>query len=321
MFTERYPRDAREFAEFFPDELACLRYLIEVRWPEGFVCPVCRAGDYWLLKNGLMECRDCGRQVSATSGTLLHGTRKSLGEWLRAMWWISTQKTGGSAKGLQRQLGFGSYQTAWAWLHKLKRGMVRNGRDVLVGPVEVDEAFIGGKELGVYGRESDSKSRIVVAVEIKGPSRKANGRIRLQRVPDCSAASLIPFVTANVMAGSTVVTDGWSGYMPLKALGFTHEVRVSRRRKKSDEDLLPNAHRTISLVKRWLLGTHHGAVSRKHLPFYLDEYTFRYNRRKSKHVGMIFYRLVQGVCEAPPQPYWKLVGRSFADEPLDVGVT
>ncbi len=176
MVTEYYPKNATEFGEFFSDEDACLRYLIQLRWPEGFVCPACQASEYWLLRNGLMECRVCGRQVSATSGTLLHGTRKSLGEWFRAMWWIATQKTGGSAKGLQRQLEFGSYQTAWAWHHKLKRGMVRNGRDTLKGPVEVDEAFIGGRERGVRGRQTDKKDTIVVAVEIKGPSRPANGR-------------------------------------------------------------------------------------------------------------------------------------------------
>jgi transposase-like protein len=321
MVTEWYPKNAREFGKFFSDEEACVRYLIQVRWPEGFVCPVCLAGEYWLLKNGLMECRGCGRQVSATSGTLLHRTQKSVDQWFRAMWWIATQTTGGSAKGLQKQLGFGSYQTAWAWLHKLKRGMVRNGRDPLQGPVEVDEAFIGGKEAGVSGRQSDKKARIVVAVEIKGPSRRANGRIRLRHVPDCSATSLVPFVADNVTAGSVVITDGWLGYTPLKTKGFVHEVRVAKRKKKTDEDLLPNVHLIISLVKRWLLGTHHGAVSEKHLQFYLDEYTFRHNRRKSKHVGNIFYRLVQGVCEAPPQPYWKLVGRVAPNQPLHIGVT
>jgi len=321
MVTEDYPGDATEFGKVFSDEDACLQYLINLRWPEGFACPVCRSGEYWLLKNGLMECRDCGRQVSPTSGTLLHGTRKSIGEWFRAMWWIATQTTGGSAKGLQRQLEFGSYQTAWAWHHKLKRGMVRNGRDPLQGPVEVDEAFIGGKERGVYGRETDKKSRVVVAVEIKSPSRPIKGRIRLQQVTDCSAASLIPFITENVTEGSVVITDGWSGYGPLKANGFAHEIRVAKGKKKTDEDLLPNAHQMISLLKRWLLGTHHGAVSQKHLQFYLDEYTFRHNRRKSSHVGKIFFRLVQGVCEAPPQPYWKLVGRTAPDQPLHVVVT
>jgi len=321
MIKEYYPKDATEFGRFFSDEDACMRYLIQIRWPEGFICPVCLAGEYWVLKNRLMECRGCGRQVSATSGTLLHGTRKSIGEWFRAMWWIATQKTGGSAKGLQRQLEFGSYQTAWTWHHKLKRGMVRNGRDPLLGPVEVDEAFIGGKEPGVYGRETEKKSRVVVAVEIKSPSRPVNGRIRLQQVKDCSAASLIPFVTENVTAGSVVVTDGWSGYSLLKAHGFAHEIRVAKRRKRTGENLLPNAHQTVSLLKRWLIGTHHGGVREKHLQFYLDEYTFRHNRRKSKHVGKIFYRLVQGVCEAPPQPHWKLVGRSAPDQPLDIVVT
>ena len=282
---------------------------------------MCRALAYWLLNNGLMECRGCGRQISPTSGTLLHGTRKSVGEWFQAMWWIATQKTGGSARGLQRLLGFGSYQTAWAWLHKLKRGMVRCGRDPLLGPVEVNDAFIGGEEVGIAGRQSATKARVVVAVEIKSSFRPVAGRVRLKHVHDFSAASLIPFVAENVVEGATVITDGWSGYGPLAAHGFLHEVRVARRRARSDQDTLPNVHRVISLVKRWLLGTHHGAVRPKHIQYYLDEFTFRHNRRQSRHVGKVFYRLVQGACEAAPQPYWKLVGREAPDQPLHIVVT
>jgi transposase-like protein len=321
MITLDYPRTISEFSKFFPDEAACLRYLIHIRWPEGFICPKCQCRKYWMLNNGLMECHCCGRQISATSGTLLHGTRKSVREWFHAMWWISTQKTGGSARGLQRLLDLGSYQTAWAWLHKLKRGMVRCGRDPLQGPVEIDDAFIGGEESGVVGRQSLTKARIVVAVEVKSELRQVTGRIRMKHVNDFSSASLVPFVIQNVVMGSTIVTDGWSGYGPLGEQGFRHEPRAAKRINKADQDVLPNAHRVISLVKRWLMGTHHGAARPKHIQHYLDEFTFRYNRRKSGHVGKVFYRLVQGVCEASPQPYWKLVGRETPDKPLDIVVT
>lgn len=320
MNREMYPRTSGEFDRLFHDEQACVRYLAEVRWPEGFICPKCKGKGYWVLKTGLLECRRCGRQTSVTSGTVLHGTRKSLNDWLRAMWWIATQRTGGSARGLQRILGFGSYQTAWAWLQKLKRGMVRPGREPLQGPVEVDDAFVGGVETGVKGRQSDKKARIVVGVEIKSLERRITGRVRVQHINDFSAASLVPFVIGNVVAGSNVITDGWSGYSPLVDRGFHHEVRVARRKQPGTEDLLPNVHRVVALLKRWLLGTHHGGVRPKHLQHYLDEFTFRHNRRKSRYVGKIFYRLVQGVCETTPEPYWQLVGREAPNQPLHIVV-
>ena len=315
---EIYPRTLSEFDRFFPDEEECARYLVQIRWPDGFICPKCEGKSYWLLKSGLLECSKCGRQTSVTSGTVLHGTRKPLKDWLRAIWWIATQKTGGSAKGLKRILGFGSYQTAWAWLQKLKRGMVCPGRELLQGPVEVDYAFIGGKEAGVKGRQSFKKARIVVGVEVKGLERKITGRARVRHVKDFSADSLVPFVVENVVTGSNVITDGWSGYKALRERGFLHEVRVTRRKIPGTDDLLPNVHRVVALLKRWLLGTHHGAVQPKHLQHYLDEFTFRHNRRKSRHVGKIFYRLLQGVCETTPESYWKLIGREAPDQPLHI---
>lgn len=250
MAAESYPKTAVEFDEWFRDEEACLRYLVQVRWPDGFGCPACRGDAYWMLDRGLLECRGCGRQTSATSGTVLHGSRRPLRDWFRAIWWIATQKTGGSAKGLQRLLGLSSYQTAWAWLQKLRRGMVRAGRELLEGPVEVDEAYIGGKEKGVSGRQTFKKAKIVVAVEVKSETRSQTGRARLKHVRDFSAKSLVPFVAENVSSGARVITDGWEGYRRLATRGFDHEVRPLGGRPEAATELLPHVHRVVALLKR-----------------------------------------------------------------------
>jgi len=321
MGEEPYPKDATEFDAWFPDEEACLRYLGRVRWPEGFHCPGCGDTAHWELRPGLLECKGCGRQTSVTSGTLLHRSRKPLRLWFQAMWWIATQKTGGSARGLQRLLGLRSYQTAWGWLHKLRRGMVRAGREALEGPVEVDEAYIGGREKGVRGRQTRKKARIVVAVEIKSDTRPQTGRVRFKVVKDFSQRSLVPFVVETVTEGARVITDGWNGYDPLRKKGLAHEVRNLGGVPEAASELLPNVHRAIALLKRWLSGTHQGAVRPKQLQHYLDEFAFRHNRRKSLHVGKIFYRLVQGICQAAPTPYWRLVGRKAPGRPLRMGAT
>jgi len=318
MKAESFPRTMSEFVERFHSEEACREYLMHVRWPEGYRCPSCGHGRYWAAPGHLLECPSCGRQTSLTAGTVLHGTRKPLRMWFRAIWWVSTQKTGGSAKGLQRLLGLGSYQTAWAWLQKLRRAMVRAGREPLEGPVEVDDSFLGGKEEGVSGRQTVKKAKIVVAVEVAGGGRKQIGRVRLQVVEDFSSASLIAFVVDNVAAGSMVITDDWTSYGPLYRHGFRHEVRQAASSKKRKAESLPNVHVVISLLKRWLLGTHQGAVRPKHLQRYLDEFAFRHNRRKSRHVGKIFYRLLQGVTSTQETPYWQLVNRRSPDEPLHI---
>lgn len=304
-----------EFDELFGTEEACRDYLFDVRWPRGFVCPRCQGMKSWMNNRYLIVCSACGHQVSLTAGTVMQGTRKPLRMWFKAIWWVCTQKTGGSAKGLQRLLGLGSYQTAWAWLHKLRRAMIRAGREPLEGPVEVDDAFIGGKEQGVKGRDTIKKAKIVVAVEVPGPFRKSLGRIRIAHVPDFSSISLIPFILENVQPGANIITDGWEGYTPLSKHGYIHEIRLS------NNEMLANVHRVISLLKRWLLGTHQGAVRPKQLQHYLDEFTFRHNRRKSHHVGKIFYRMLQGATANEPRAYWQLVGRSRPDRPLHMDIT
>jgi transposase-like protein len=220
------------------------------------------------------------------------------------MWAVTGPTTGTSALTLQRLLGLGSYQTAWTWLHKLRRAMVRPGRDRLAGQVEVDETFVGALEPGAIGRGAVKKVLIVVAVEYQG---RATGRIRLRRVPDGSADSLQTFIDEVVEPGSVVHTDGWVGYDRLKAHGYRHRITFLSDHPEPANELLPRVHLVVSLLKRWLLGTHQGAVAAAHLDYYLDEFTFRFNRRRSRHRGLLFLRLAQQAVQVDPVPYRALV--------------
>ena len=301
---EDYPRTLMELEQRFSSEDACREYLWALRWPEGFVCPRCSSGEHWAATRGRRVCSGCGYQATVTAGTIFERTRTPLVLWFRTIWWVTSQKNGASALGLQRVLGLGSYETAWTWLHKLRRAMVRPGRDRLSGRVEVDETYWGGVEEGVHGRQTESKALIVVAAQEDG---KGIGRIRMRRVADASAASLQPFVVDTIEAGSLVHTDGWEGYHGLKEKGYRHKVTVLRGKRKSASELLPRVHRVVSLLKRWLMGTHQGAVSHKHLDYYLDEFTFRFNRRTSRHRGKLFYRLLQQAVAVGPMPYARIV--------------
>jgi transposase-like protein len=300
-----YPRTLQEFDEWFATEKACADYLQRLRWPDGFHCPACGGTMAWATARGQMRCAGCHRQTSPSAGTIFDGTRKPLRSWFQAMWYVTSQKLGGSALGLQRVLGLGSYQTAWAWLHKLRRSMVRPGRDRLTGTIEVDETYVGGPESGVAGRKTETKSIVVVAAQEEG---NGIGRIRLRRVPNVSASSLLPFIRDAVEPGANVHTDGWVGYNGLNAAGYRHLVTNIARSGQLAHDLLPRVHRIASLLKRWLLGTHQGAVSARHLDYYLDEYTFRFNRRRSWARGLLFYRLLQQAVNVDPVPYHRLVG-------------
>jgi transposase-like protein len=216
------------------------------------------------------------------------------------MWLLTSQKYGISALGLQRALGLGSYKTAWAILHKLRRAMVRPGRDRLRGLVEVDETYWGGNEAGVIGRQTEDKARVIVAAEADGAGI---GRIRLRTLPDLTKASLHGFIAASVEPGSVVRTDGLNAYLGMT--GYTHD-RQFQDRQDPGEHLLPRVHRVVSLLKRWLLGTHQGAVSLEHLDDYLNEFTFRFNRRKSRSRGKLFYRLAQQAVQVAPAPFGTL---------------
>lgn len=299
---EDYPRTLMEVEERFSTEAACLEYLGKLRWPNGFVCPQCQAQEIWKTRRGLFHCTKCGAQTSVTSGTILHGTRKPLPMWFRAMWHITNQKYGANALGLKRLLGLGSYHTAWQWLHKLRRAMVRPNRDKLSGVVEVDETFVGGVKPGKRGRGAAGKALVGIAVEVieVDDHEVIMGRLRLRHLQDASGDRLIPFIQDLIQPKSMVRTDDWLGYSTLPDCGFSHMV-VSTKKLKS-------AHLIAALLKRWLLGTYQGAVRPSHLSYYLDEFTFRFNRRTSVSRGKLFYRLVQQAMMVDPAPAYSLKG-------------
>ena len=273
----------------FSDEEACRQYLAESRWQDGFRCPACGHGDALELPaRRLWRCLACGRDTSVTAGTVLHRTRTPLTQWFWAAYLVTTHTPGLSALQLQRQLGIGRYETAWTLLHKLRRAMVRPGRDLLRDKVEVDEAYIGGPEIGLRGgRQLGDKVLVVAAVEVRAAG---SGRVRLQVVPDASAASLTGFVKANVVAGGTIMTDGWQGYAPLSGMGYRHRPRTQGDPRRASK-ILPRVHRVFGNLQTWLRGTHHG-VSSKHLQAYLDEFTFRFNRR---HTPMAAFQTLLGL--------------------------
>lgn len=305
---EDYPRTIEEFERRFSSEEACREYIEALRWPDGFRCPACQRGLAAMVRDGLYQCRGCRRQTSVTAGTIFQDMRKPLVMWFRAMWYVTSQKNGVSALGLQRVLGLGSYETAWTWLHKLRRAMVRPDRDRLSGWIEVDETFIGGLAEGaVGGRQKTNKALVVIAAQADGPSI---GRIRMRMIADASADSLHPFVIDCIEPGSTLHTDGWQGYAGLEKKGFDREVSTTPGRRKDASKLLPRVHRVAALLKRWLLGTHQGAVAPWQLPYYLDEFTFRFNRRTSKSRGKLFFRLMQQAVNTPPVTYEAMIKTS-----------
>jgi transposase-like protein len=302
--VEDYPRDLQELEARFSTEAACREYLSRLRWHDGFRCPRCGGAKNWPKGEDLVRCAGCDYQVSVTAGTVFQDSRLPLTLWFRAAWWVTSQKNGVSAMGLQRVLGLKSYKTAWTMLHKLRHAMVRPGRDRLQGCVEVDEAFVGGEELGVHGRQTENKAMIAVAAEEDG---RGIGRVRMRRIPDTSAESLMPFIEDSVEPGSVVHTDGWLGYQPLEVRDYQHRITFLKGNSKTASELMPRVHLAVSLLKRWLLGTHQGGVSPEHLDAYLDEFTFRFNRRKSRSRGKLFYRLLEQAVATDPAPYKSLV--------------
>ncbi|MDD2598238.1 MAG: IS1595 family transposase [Kiritimatiellae bacterium] len=287
-----------ELDKRFDTREACLSYLAELRWPAGFICPHCASRKAWHMSNGLMLCSNCRYQQSILAGTIFQNTHIPLQTWFRAMWLLCANKNGMSAQNLQRLLGLRSYNTAWLCLHKLRRAMVRPGRERLSGIVEVDEAYLGGPQEGKRGRGEFGKELVFVAAEIRG---KKIGRIRLRCIPDVSGNTLELSVTEEIQKGAVIKSDGWSGYSGIKSLGYGHEVAI-----KGDGELaaivLPRCHLVVSLLKRWILGTLQGNVGKGHLQDYLNEFTFRFNRRSSKSRGLLFYRLAELAVATAPNP-------------------
>jgi len=312
-----YPRSVGEFQAWFRTDADCLDYLEWLRWPDGFVCLDCGHAVGWRLGDGRFECAGCGGRTSVTAGTIFDRTRTPLTVWFTACWMFASGKDGTSALSLQRALEIGSYQTAWAMLHRLRSVLVRPGRERLTGTVEVDETYIGGEEPGLRGGRARGKKVLTgIAVEVKQP--KGLGRCRMAPLADASAKSLHAFVTDHVEPGATVVTDAWQGYRGLERLGYVHDRRSQRAARARGEDpgeLLPAVHRVASLVKRWLLGTHQGSVETAHLPSYLNEFVFRFNRRRSRSRGLVFDRVLELAVGHQPVRYHDLIASKRPRKP------
>lgn len=301
-----FPQTVVELDRLFPNEGACREYLARLRWPEGFVCPRCGGKELWRASRGRRVCRRCRFQATVTAGTIFQGTRLPMQLWFHAIWQVLSQKNGASAASVQRSLGLRSYQTAWAWLHKLRRAMVVPGRAPLNGTVEVDETIWGGPEPGTQGtRLGEHKSLIAIAVEQAGTGI---GRIRLARLTQRTREQLHRFIQQSVSPGSEVCTDGLPAYRGLERLGYRHRaITLIHRDKDAATQELPHVHRIASLLKRWLLGTHHGGIGADHLDYYLDEFTFRFNRRKARTPGKLFHALLYQAVREEPAPYRSLI--------------
>ncbi|MDR1308742.1 MAG: IS1595 family transposase [Deltaproteobacteria bacterium] len=286
-----FPTTQLGFEQAFSTEEACIDYLIQLRWPEGVKCPHCQSEKLW-RSGHLLQCSVCGRQTRVMAGTIFQDTHLPLMIWYRAIWMIMNQKYGANAMDLMRLLGI-SHKTAWNLLHKLRRAMVRPDRDKLYGVVEVDETYIGGSEEGVHGRQIVHKDIAAIAVEVRGQKL---GRIRMRLVETAGSDALIPFIKNNIEPGSQVITDGLASYSNLQSLGLEHIIKTSSSNKKA----LPNVHLIISLLKRWILGTFQGSISKKQFDYYLDEFVFRFNRRTSSNRVKLFQRLMEEAVITSP---------------------
>ena len=286
-----FPNTYREFIEMFPDDTACVAFLAKLRWPKGFICPACKQSSIpWNANRDRFICPICRHQTSVTAGTIFDKTRTQLKTWFEAAWHVSTAKSGMSAKTLERTIGT-SYKVAWMMLHRFRVAMVNNERSQLSGIVEVDESFVGGEDHGGKRGRGTGKSIVVIAVEIKQP--KGFGRVRMRHIPDSSGDSLVPFICEVIAPGSIVRTDGWKGYNSVTDHGYPREIIVQSSSGDPAHVSMPGVHRIASLLKRWILGTHQGSVLPLHLQSYLEEFTFRFNRRTSQSRGLVFRRLIE----------------------------
>ena len=317
LIMEDFPKSEIEFDQRFLNASACYKYLFKMKWPQGFYCFKCTHQHYWVSKKHIYICQRCQHNHSLTAGTIMDSSKKPITYWFKAMWWFTTRKSGINAVNLQELLGFGSYTTAWTWLQKLRRCTIRKDREKLSGNVEVDEFFIGGQKSGKRGRGSAGKTIVVAAVERKGEKL---GRIRLKVIPNCSSDSLLAFINDNIEAGSTVSTDGWKGYYGLDDTMYNH-YQVFQNRASAKDSVLPGVHLIASLVKRMILGTHHGRFDPHYLQNYLDEYVFRFNRRNSKSIGKKFMRIVQQVVSSTKITFSQLIENTHCPFEYSLGLS
>ena len=293
-----FPNTYREFVQHFPNDNVCAAYLEQLRWPNGFCCPICQtSGEPWRQTRGRLVCSACRHQTSVTAGTILEKTRTPLTTWFEAAWHLTTAKNGFSAKTLERTLGT-SYRTAWAMLQRYRISMVRSERERLTGGVEVDETLVGGVMQGGKRGRGSSKSIVAIAIEVKEP--KGFGRVRMRHIPDASSENLQPFICYVVDRSATVRTDGWKGYNGLSKHKYIHERTVLSSSGDPAHVAMPGVHRVASLLKRWILGTHQGSFVPAHLQSYLEEFTFRFNRRNSRSRGLVFHRLMEQAMATEP---------------------
>ena len=298
-----FPRSLLDFQSHFPDDAACATYLAAARWPEGFVCPDCGGRRACLLvtKAHTYQCSACHKQTSVTAGTAMHASKLSLTVWFWAAYLMATHSNGMSARQLWRQLGLGSYKSAWLLAAKLRRAMLDPERNPLAGLVEVDETQISWRTrddppAGGGGRSGQGKLQVAAAVEVQG---KGPGRVRLAAIDNASAASLHTFLKASVAPGATIKTDGWSGYPG--APGLTHQPHVVGN--MAAHIVLPWVHRIFANLKTWALGVYHG-LRKSHLQAYLDEFVFRFNRRRKPQAA---YRTLRGIAVAIKPVTYKML--------------
>lgn len=300
-----YPKNLHEFDKLFSSDEACFQFLEHVRWSKGFRCQKCQGEKFWQLAPGLRRCQSCRAKNYVRAGSIFESSRLNLKTWFYAIWWVTAQKTGISALNLQKNIGLGSYESAWLLLHKIRNAMIHTDRSLLQGSVEVDEAFIGGVRSGKRGRGAEGKELIVIAAECSGEKRV--GRARIQRIPNATAEVLEVFILSTVAEGATIHTDGWPSYNGLTKLGYKHLPRPSAT--ADPDELLPRINIVTSLLKRWLLGTLHGRLDPKHMDHYFEEFVFRFNRRTSKARGLLFQRVIENSIRVNPAPYAEIIAR------------
>ena len=288
-----FPKTAIEFEERFQTEDDCRAYWIEARWGGRAACAKCDSTRVWEERGGrLFECAECGHQTSLTSGTVLEKTKKPFKVWFRAVFEIASRKNGISAKELQRIMGFGSYKTAWSWLHKIRGSLMRPDAKPLDQGVEIDEAYVGSKRLG--------KALVLVAAE-------RGGRVRLALAENNDEATIKRFADTHVATSADITTDGHAAYNPRSLGARNHEPKAQTPKEKRENDAVQTAHWVVSLLKRWLLGTHGGAVKTRHLQSYLDEFQFRYNRRKTNGAARLTARAIERLVAEPTRTMKEII--------------
>ena len=289
-----FPETLQDFIDNFATEIQCRDYLTKIKWIDGFVCPKCKNTEAWDMAKCVKRCKICRKDISLMQGTVFEYSKIPLRLWFQAIWLIVSQKQGVSALGLSTSLGIKHQKTGWFLLNKIRKAMIKTSPDLLSGTVEIDEVFLGGVKKGVRGRGALGKTLVLIAVEDKG--KAGIGRIRMKIISDASEKTLLKSIQEMVAVGSTITTDGHRGYPLITKHNFKHKATV-KVAVEQGEDNTPLVHRVASLLKRWLLGTHQGGVKVSHISEYLDEYTFRFNRRTSKSRGRLFHGLVRNMIK------------------------